>query len=138
MNESGNGDLTYPEICTDLVKTLFEVGYVAVGRGLQSYAEDIFNALIAARPESELPIVGLAVCRMNFGDFTSATALLMQKALVINPASDIAKSFLGMISHCCGANKEALLIMNEVISSGKDPSAISLAQNVIKEINFKQ
>jgi len=49
-----------------------EIRYVAVGRGLQSHAEDIFNGLAAARPESELPLVGLAVCKMNFGDFASA------------------------------------------------------------------
>jgi Flp pilus assembly protein TadD len=137
MGENLNSDLTHSEISTDLVKTLFEVGYVAVGRGLQSYAEDIFNALAAARPESELPIVGLAVCKMNFGAFTVAATLLAERALKINPSSDIAKSFLGMILYLCGAKDKALAVMKDVLDNGTDASALSIARNIIDEINSK-
>jgi hypothetical protein len=132
-----DADLVYPEICTDLVRLLFEIGYVAVGRGLQSYAEDIFDALITVRPKSELPVVGLAVCKMNFGDFALASKLLIEKALVINPSSDIAKSFLGVVSHYCGAINEATVIMNEVARNGKDEGAVSMAKAVLSEINSK-
>jgi hypothetical protein len=138
MGEDLNSDLKYPEISTDLVRTLFEIGYVAIGRGLQSYAEDIFSALAAARPESELPIVGLAVSKMNFGAFAAATALLTEKALKINPSSDIAKSFLGMILHRCGAAEKALAVMDDVLSNGTDASALNIARNIIDEINSKQ
>jgi hypothetical protein len=130
-----DADLMYPEICTDLVKLLFEIGYVAVGRGLQSYAEGIFNALIAARPKSELPVVGMAVCKMSFGDFALAYKVLVEKALVINPESDIAKSFLGMVSHCCGATKETVAIVSEVADDVKDAGAVGMAKAVLSEIN---
>jgi hypothetical protein len=137
MGENSNSDLKYSEIGTDLVRTLFEIGYVAVGRGLQSYAEDIFNALVAARPESELPVVGLAVCKMNFGAFTAAVTLLTEKALKINPSSDIAKSFLGLILHHCGATEKALAVMNDVLSNGTDANALNMARSIIDEINSK-
>jgi hypothetical protein len=138
MGESSNSDLKYSEISTELVRTLFEIGYVAVGRGLQSCAEDIFNALAAARPESELPLVGLAVCKINFGNFVAATTLLLEKALKINPSSDIAKCFLGVAFHYCGAEKEALEIMNGIVSDGNDASALEIAKSVIDEINSKR
>jgi hypothetical protein len=137
MNSNASGNLIHPEICTDLVKTLLEIGYVAIGRGLQSHAEDIFQGLSTARPESELPIVGLAVCKMNFGDFASASKLLVEDALVINPSSSIAKCFLGVVSHYCGAKSEALIIMNEVLENSNDNSAINIAKSVIEEINSK-
>ncbi|MDR1255850.1 MAG: hypothetical protein LBJ94_02930 [Puniceicoccales bacterium] len=137
MSESANDDLTYPEICTDLVKTLLETGYVAVGRGLQVHAEDIFNGLIAARPESELPVVGLSVCKMSFGDFATATALLTKQALAINPSSEIAKCFLGVVSHYCGAAQQSLSIMSDLISNGTDETAINIAKNVVNEINSR-
>jgi hypothetical protein len=138
MTSDARSDLTCPEVCTDLVRTLLEIGYVAVGRGLQSHAEDIFHGLIAARPESELPIIGLAVCKMNFGDFASATKLLSEDAIRINPASSMAKCFLGVVSHYCGAKNETLAIMNEVVESGNDESAVNIAKSVLEEINSKK
>lgn len=134
MNDSTNNDLVYPEINTDIIRDLMEIGYVAVGRGLQTAAEDIFQGISAARPKSELPIIGLAVTKMNFGDFVSATNLLCKKALIINPHSSIAKCFLGVISHYCGAQDQAKSLLSEVISENADESAVSIAQTIINEI----
>jgi hypothetical protein len=75
---------------------------------------------------------------MDLGDFASATILLAEKALKVNPSSDIAKCFLGVVSYYCGALGEALLIMNEVINNGNDASAIGIARTVVDEINSKQ
>jgi hypothetical protein len=137
MDSTANSDLAYPEVCTDLVRLLIEVGYVAVGRGMQSHAEDIFHGLIAARPESELPIIGLAVCKMNFGDFASASKLLAEDALAINPSSSIARCFLGVVSHYCGARDEALAIMQEVLETNSDIDAVNIAKSVLAEIGPK-
>ncbi len=134
MSDATNS-LKFPEIDTAMVQTLMEIGYVAIGRGQQSAAEDIFNGISSARPESELPIIGLAVTKMNFGDFTAAFKLLGENALSINPESDLAKCFLGVVSFYCGAQKESLAIMSDILANSSDEVAIKIAKSTLEEIN---
>ena len=56
MDNSAQSDLP---VQSEMVQLLMDIGYVATGRGFQSQANDIFNGIIAARPNSELPLIGL-------------------------------------------------------------------------------
>ncbi len=134
MDDVAN-NVTFPEISADMVKDLMEIGYVAIGRGSQTAAEDIFNGICAARPESELPIIGLAISKMNFGDFISASKLLSEKAFPLNPNNSLTKCFIGVVYFYCGAKKESLAIMEDILSNSEDESAIKIAQNISSEIN---
>lgn len=131
-------DIKFPEISKEILQVLMEIGYVAIGRGLESAAETIFNGVSAARPNSELPVIGAAVTKMNFGDFASAVKLLGEKALVINPKSDLAKCFLGVVSFYCGSLKEALSILPDIIANSSDESAVKIATSIMNEINNKK
>ncbi|MDE6431770.1 MAG: hypothetical protein K2L13_00020 [Opitutales bacterium] len=131
------GHISFPEVKRELLQILLDVGFVAVGRGMQSSAENIFSGVFAVRPESELPVIGLAFAKMCFGDFTSASKLIIETALVLNPNSDLAKSFLGIISFYCGATKEASIILSDVLAKNKDETSVKIAQSIIQEINQK-
>ncbi|MDR2737745.1 MAG: hypothetical protein LBB18_02270 [Puniceicoccales bacterium] len=115
-------------VSTELVQLLMELGYVACGRGLQANAEGIFEGLIRARPNSELPLVGLAIAKINFGDFLCASKILAERALKINPNSGLAKSFLAITSRALGWEKEAEALANEVLANEvAEPEAKALA-----------
>jgi Tfp pilus assembly protein PilF len=119
-------------VSTEVVQTLMEVGYVAAGRGSKSNAEDIFKGVSAARPSSELPLIGLAVTEINFGDFLTASKILVEQALKINPDSGLAKCFLAMASKALGDKSVAEDLAKEISSSEKaEPEAKALAESFL-------
>jgi hypothetical protein len=85
------GDLS---VSSEVVQTLREVGYVATVRGLPPQAESIYSGELAASPASELPRIGLAVCKVNLGYIEDAAKIRSEWALPINPDSEMAKCFL--------------------------------------------
>jgi Tfp pilus assembly protein PilF len=121
---------------SEVVQLLMEVGYVAVGRGLQPQADAIFEGVIAARPNSELPLIGLAVSKINFGALTEAAKILSERALAINPDSGMAKSFLAMISKSLGAKSEADDLARYVVETSDDPTAKALAESIISGVDI--
>ena len=127
-------------VSTEVVQTLMEVGYVAVGRGLRSHAEAIFRGVAAARPGSDLPLVGLGVCRLNFGDYKGASEVLMKEALKINPDSGLAKAFLAIVLKEMNMKAEAETLMETVKSTSTDPAAVNLATSYLtgKDVGEEQ
>ncbi|MDR3144624.1 MAG: hypothetical protein LBT64_03980 [Puniceicoccales bacterium] len=117
-------------VATELVQLLMELGYVAVGRGLQLQAQAIFDGLAAARPNSEIPLIGLAVCKINFGDFLGASKILAEQALRINPDSGMAKCFLAMAIKEIGGKREAEELIGQVIETCEEPAAKKLAESL--------
>jgi hypothetical protein len=115
---------------SELMQLLMELGYVAVGRGFQTRAQDIFDGIIAARPNSELPLIGAAVCRINFGDFVGGAKILAEQALKINPDSGAAKCFLAMAIKEIGGKREADELVGQVIETCEDPVAKKLAESM--------
>ena len=122
------------EIETNTVQLLMETGYLAGGYGFYKESEDIFEGIQSIRPDSELPIIGLAVTKMNAGKNEEAARILWERALKINPESDLAKSFLGLALKLAGLQTESEAVLKEVTDDGKNEAAIKLAQALLKEI----
>jgi predicted Zn-dependent protease len=118
-------------VSSDLVQLLMEVGYVATGRGLQSRAKAIFNGLIAARPNNELPLIGLAVNELNFGNVGEAAKILVERALVVNPNSEMAKCFLAIAVKALGHEQESKELLQQVLDNCSDPAAKRLAESLL-------
>lgn len=118
----------------ELVKLLFETGFLASGIGMTEDAESIFNALKLIRPDSEYPIVGLAVTALNVGRNEEAVRILQDEALKINPASQIAKAFLGLSLKFSGMTDHSRKILEEVIADGTDEKATNMAQAILDEM----
>lgn len=120
---------------SEMVQLLMDIGYVATGRGFQSQANDIFNGIIAARPNSELPLIGLAVNKLNFGNFVEAAKILSERALVINPDNGTAKCFLAMAVRSLGGNAEAQQLLEEVVNNDTDTVSQELAKGLLQQKN---
>ncbi|MDR1528685.1 MAG: hypothetical protein LBS22_03840 [Puniceicoccales bacterium] len=118
-------------VSTEVVRCLMDIGYVAVGRGLQSQATNIFNGIIAARPSSELPLIGLAVCKLNFGYVVDAAKILAEQALRLNPNSGIAKCFLAVAIKALGNEQEACDLMHQICDDTTDPAAKAMAESFL-------
>ncbi|MDR1595490.1 MAG: hypothetical protein LBR91_01020 [Puniceicoccales bacterium] len=116
---------------SELMQILMDVGWVAIGRGMKANAESIFSGIAAARPNSELPLIGLAVCAINFGNFVGASKILAQKALPLNPNNGIARCFLAVAVRAIGEKDYALELANCVANECDDPVAVAFAKSLI-------
>ena len=122
------------EIETRLIQRLMEAGYLAGGYGYFNESMRIFEGIKAVRPDSELPLIGMAVSAMNAGKNHEAIKILWEQALKLNPDSDLAKSFLGLALKLSGLNAESQIMLKEVINGGKNEAAIKLAQALTSEM----
>lgn len=123
------------EIETTLIQLLMEAGYLAGGYGFFEESEKIFDGITAVRPESELPLIGMAVTKMNAGKYEEAARILWDKALKLNPESDLAKSFLGLTLKLSGLIAESQAILKEVLEANKDETAVNMARNLLEELS---
>ena len=122
------------EIDTKLVQLLMEVGYLAGGHGFFDESIKIFEGIYAVRPESEYPLIGMAVTRMNARKYEEAVKILWGKALKVNPESDLAKSFLGLALKMAGLTSESQTLLREVVEANRCEEAVSMAKNLLEEI----
>ncbi|MBF0103127.1 MAG: hypothetical protein HQK77_19685 [Desulfobacterales bacterium] len=118
-------------ITSELLQLLMEIGYLAGGYGLLNDSETIFEAIKSVRPESEYPLIGLAVTKMNANNNEDAIAILKNQALKVNPQSDLARSFLGLALKHAGYGSESQSVLQEVLNSGKDAVAVKMAQAIL-------
>jgi Flp pilus assembly protein TadD len=122
------------QIEKELLQILMESGYLAGGYGFFAEAEVIFKGIMAARPESEYPLIGLAVSKMNAGKNDEAVKILHKQALKLNPESDLARSFIGLALKLGGLNDESLTVLGEVVAAGRDETAVKMARSLMEEI----
>lgn len=129
------------QISGELIRLLVDIGYVATGIGDKKSAESIFEGVIAARPKNELAYIGYAFSKLSFGEFTSASNLLMNKAYSLNPDSKIIHVMYGFLLYITGRSAECGFVMNNILSSQEtanhaeelDQFAENLAKVVIEE-----
>ena len=114
-----------------LLKLLSEIGFLALETGLTKNSQAIFDGIKAIRAESELPIIGLASVAIVQGKTQEAINLLEKEALKIKPDSDLAKAYLGMSYKLDGHNSKAEKLLKEVLKTGKDESALSIAKEML-------
>ena len=131
MSPSEGSGAAGAAVAPELVRLLTEIGLMGAGHGCAAEADAIFAALMAARPDSELPVVGAAMARLGAGQPEGAVALLRDKALKINPASDDARSVLGLALRLAGRAAESQAVLRELAETGRDPKAVSLARTLL-------
>ena len=114
---------------TESVQRLMEIGFVAVGNGFFADAESIFSGVQAARPNSELPMIGRAFIRISAGRHHEAVQIL-QQALEINPESEMAMTFLGAALQFLGLSQASEGVLRQVQGSGE---AVELAKSLLEK-----
>lgn len=108
-----------------------EIGLAAAGNGYIAQAEQIFRGIEAIQPESELPLIGRAVARLNAGRKLEAIKIL-QSAMEKNPDSDLAMSFLGFALHLAGMKQASRDALTQVVEANNCEEAVALAKSVLE------
>ena len=85
---------------------LMEAGFLAAAMGMTAKAIVIFSALRLVRPDSEAPILGLALTFVNMGRFRDAAQLLSGEGFKKNPDSDLLRAMLGLTFQLAGREDE--------------------------------
>lgn len=88
-----------PAVEPDCLGNLMQVGYLAVGRSCFAEARAIFQGLIALRPTSEIPLLGLTVTELSAGNLQQATQLL-EMAARIQPDAPHTVAIAEVLQHC--------------------------------------
>lgn len=101
------------------LQTLAEIAFCAVDMGNMSPARTIFNALEAARPGHEAPLLGLAMSHYMVDEFERAEEIL-RALLKEKPEFHLAGAHLAMCLILAGRKEEALPILRE-LDQIKDP-----------------
>lgn len=115
------------------VKQLAAIGFLAVGQGLNAEGEAIFNGLKACRPDSEYPPLGLALNQIGARQYDAALSILNEQALALNPASAVAKCFVGLALQLAGRAQESERWLKEVAATADDRDARALAESLLSE-----
>jgi len=118
------------EVEPELLRLLLRLGYMAAWQGWQREAVAIFQAVRAARPQSELPAIGAAVLAMMAGNSELAVQMLREEALRLNPDSDYAKAHLGCALRLNGQDEEGLKLLTDLEQNSTEPSVREMAQNL--------
>jgi hypothetical protein len=123
----------FADVQSQWLQLLMEIGYVACGQGKPSQAKIIFNGIGAVRPNSELPIIGLAMALINLGKLTAAGDVLMRKARPLNPKNRIINVLMAMIFRMSGEFGPSDELLDEVIQENDDLEAANFAAQLKKE-----
>ena len=107
----------FPLDRTDL-RMLAQIGFLAAQSNQQSAARTIFRALRVIRPDSPLPLVGLALADINAGRHASAVQLLQGEGLREHPDSGEIHAFLGWALLEAGNRDQAEKVLMSVLKPG--------------------
>ena len=98
-----------PPLCSDEIKLLTEVGFLAASRGEVAQAEGIFSGLQRLRPERGFSYIGLAVALLNNRRYDQAATLLFEALERVNSDErDEVNAFLGLALQLGGRTSESL------------------------------
>ena len=127
MKTAMKTERSLPSPSMSLARLLSETGMLAAGMGDQKSTETIFDGLRVLKPKSDLPIVGMALARMNGGDWDQAIALLSKAHLHEHRESEAVNCFLALALHCGGRRQESMRMIEMVRKEGKEPWAVAMA-----------
>jgi hypothetical protein len=114
---------------SDDVRTLADIGFIALSRGLVAQAGTIFNGVVAARPDQEAGYIGHALVDLARGDVGGAI-----KTLRALPPTDAALTFLATALARHGEHAEACDILSELIRTAPVTPFAAMARHILAEL----
>jgi|SRR6188508_273423 hypothetical protein len=106
------------EVPAQAVRTLMEIGVAASSMGLYRPAMDIFQGIGAVRPESDGPVIGVALAHISNRSPEEAAKLLRAHVLSKDPGNIEAKMILGVALKLAGRNAECDSVIKELNATG--------------------
>ncbi len=120
-----------------LAKILIMIGFLSASAGLSEDSEQIFKSLKTMRPDSEYPLIGVAVSKMTAGNLEAAVEILRDQALQKKPDSDIAKAFLALAYTHLKRSEETQNLTKEILERNADQDAVNLATAIIEGLQVE-
>jgi hypothetical protein len=111
------------------VRTLTDLGFLAISRGLHAHAGAIFEGVKAARPAQEAGFIGSALVHLSRGEIEPAIAVL--KAL---PPTEAARVFLGIALARHGDNAQAREVLQDVLQHAPETPYGALARVTLEQL----
>jgi predicted Zn-dependent protease len=100
------------EVAGEDVRTLVDVGFIALSAGMVDQAAVVFDGVVAARPDAEAGAIGRALVHLAKGDAEAAVGILRAA-----PPTDAVQSFLGLAYARWGMKAEAREALTSVLES---------------------
>ncbi|MGL9618584.1 HrpB1 family type III secretion system apparatus protein [Bradyrhizobium sp. U531] len=118
------------ELTADDVRTLAELGFMALSRGQGAQAAAIFAGVRAARPAEEAGFIGAALVDMAAGNYAGAV-----KTMRALPPTDTQQAFLALALYRSGDRAAAREISREVMQTAGDRADAALARELLVELD---
>ena len=118
------------ELRSDDMRTLVDLGFIALYRGRNDEAAAIFAGAQAARPAQEAGFIGSALVNLARGELDAAV-----KTLRSLPPTDAARTFLAIALNRSGDRTTAREILAEMVrTAGGTPHAV-LAGELLDDLD---
>jgi thioredoxin-like negative regulator of GroEL len=121
------------ELKSDDVRTLADLGFIAVSHGFNDNAAAIFAGVRAARPKEEAGFIGTALVSLARGDIDAAIRTLRSL-----PPTDAARTFLALALNCGGDRGAAREILTDLVNTASGTPYATLAREVLDELDDTQ
>jgi thioredoxin-like negative regulator of GroEL len=116
----------------DPLKLMSQIAALCSDLGLSAQALAIFEHLVLLRDENPNALVSLAVAHSRAGNETAALVTL-KRALVAEPAHDMARVMLAIHLHKAG-DPQGRALLSAAMLDAQDSDALALAASVKDEI----
>ncbi len=110
------------------VRLLMRLGYWSVWHGLHAEAAVLFSGAQAARPASEVPILGMAVLAIVMNQPGHAVELLRQASTAAS--NELIDVHQGCALRLMGEETAGMEILQRVANAGQSPDARQMAANL--------
>jgi Flp pilus assembly protein TadD len=121
------------DLKSDDVRTLVDLGFIALSHGRNDEAAAIFAGAQAARPAQEAGFIGSALVSLARGNLEAAV-----KTLRSLPPTDAARTFLAMALNRTGDRAAAREILMDVVRTAGGTPHAALAREVLDELDGAQ
>ena len=121
------------ELKSDDVRTLVDLGFIALSHGRNDAAAAIFAGAQAARPAQEAGFIGSALVSLARGELEAAV-----KTLRSLPPTDAARTFLAMALNRSGDRTAAREILMDVVRTAGGTPHAALARELLDEFDGAQ
>ncbi len=121
------------EVTEQELKALLEVGFLYRERGEAQAAREVFEGVLALRPDLAIAKVGLANALQLMGDDEAAEAAL-REAAEAQPDNAFVRQQLGELLHTLGRKEEAIALLNEAIALEPDGPAGEAARATLEVV----
>ncbi|HVZ45021.1 MAG TPA: hypothetical protein VHA82_14520 [Ramlibacter sp.] len=129
---------THPsEFDAEAIRLIAEIGFIGARTGQTAAARALFQSLMVLRPESTMPVIGLAMSELGAENPEDAARILRDQGLKQYPGDGELLAFLALALHLAGHNAEAAKVLAPVLEGPRDAAEphVRLASGLIDMIN---